>query len=184
MWRTSVKILRANLSRFVATLIAIATGVGFLTAGTMVTNSIESSLGGEIDRQYAGLDLAVQPADIEAEQGLPRTTLPSDILDEIAAVDGVAHAAGVVVGSTKLPEALTEKDEDADEDDSEDLFAIGPSVRAWIDDDELNPLDLVDGDAPGDGEVTVDQGLAEEHGIEIGDSLELATVSGFEGYTV
>ena len=184
MWGISLKVLRANLSRFVATLIAIATGVGFLTAGTMVTNSIESSLGGEIDRQYAGVDLAVQPADIEAEQGLPRTTLPSDILDEIAAVKGVAHAAGVVVGSTKLPAALTENDKDVDEDDSEDLFAIGPSVRAWIDDGELNPLDLVDGVAPGDGEVTVDQGLAEEHDIGVGDALELATVSGFEEYTV
>lgn len=186
MWSIALKNLRANMSRFVATLVAIAVGVGFLTAGTMVTNSIENSLGGEIDQQYAGVDLAVQLRDAEdAEQGMARQTFSPDVLTTVAGVDGVRAAAGVVIGVTKLPVAMTEPDPSDDEDEGAgDLFEQGPSVRSWIDDDALNPIDLVEGAAPGDGEVTVDQGLADEHGIAVGDELELATVDGFETYEV
>ena len=49
MWSIAFKQVRANLARFIATLIAIAVGVSFLTAGSMLTTSIERSLGGEVD---------------------------------------------------------------------------------------------------------------------------------------
>jgi len=184
MWSIAVKTLRANISRFVATLIAIAVGVGFLTAGTMITNSIENSLGGEIDRQYADVDAAVG---IRAEEAQPGTnTFPVDVLDIVKGAAGVDDAAGIVLGATKLPTSLTDaaKPEDTDDEGAGDVFAQGPTVRLWIDDERLNPVDLVDGAAPKRGEVTVDRGLADEYGIEIGQELELGTGTGARPFRV
>ncbi|HOT81544.1 MAG TPA: ABC transporter permease, partial [Microthrixaceae bacterium] len=182
MWSIATKTLRANLSRFVATLVAIAVGVGFLTAGTMITNSIENSLGGEIDRQYEGVDAAVGPRSEDSQPGA--NTFAVSVLDTVKGADGVADAAGIVIGSTKLPASLTDEGDDDDTDSAGDVFAQGPTVRAWIDNDRLNPIDLVDGTAPGPGEVTVDQGLADKYDIELGQQLELSTGSGAKSYRV
>lgn len=182
MWSIATKTLRANLSRFVATLVAIAVGVGFLTAGTMITNSIENSLGGEIDRQYEGVDAAVGPRSEDSQPGA--NTFAVSVLDAVKGADGVADAAGIVIGSTKLPASLTDEGDDDNADSAGDVFAQGPTVRAWIDDDRLNPIDLVDGIAPGPGEVTVDQGLADKYDIELGQQLELSTGSGAKSYRV
>lgn len=180
MWSIGLKNLRANLSRFVATLVAIAVGVGFLTAATMITNSIEKSLGGEIDEQYAGVDLAVQTKDAEdAGQGLPPNTFPADVVDAVDDVVGIRAAAAVTIGNTKLPAAMLES-----KGDDDDLFEIGPTVRTWIADTTLNPLRLVAGAAPRAGEVTVDRGIFDDHGVDVGDKIELATVTGLKEYRV
>src|SRR4051794_6420670 len=104
VWSIALKSLRANISRFVATLIAIGVGVGFLTASLMVTNSIQNSLGGEIDHQYAGIDAVMELAksDNGPFSGLTNQGIPPDQLETVQKVDGVAAAAGVVDGLTKF----------------------------------------------------------------------------------
>src|SRR5689334_10925885 len=99
MFELAIANLRANLSRLVATVVAIIAGVAFLSAGLMFTDALRSSLGGAIAEQYANVDAAVQaPSD---RQG-PPVNLPASVLDEVEAVDGVATAAGELVATTGI----------------------------------------------------------------------------------
>ena len=177
MWSVALKNLRSNLSRFVATLVAISTGVGFLTAGNMLTTSIRNSLGGEVDAQYASVSAAIEPANADREQGLVRAGIDAAAIDAVRGVDGVAAAAGEVQGQVALIEdgARVEMSD----------FTGGLVVRNWIADDALNPLDLEAGRAPrAAGEVTVDRGVAEEHGLKPGSRAEMSSSEGQVTVTV
>ena len=48
--------VRNNLGRYIATLVAIITGVGFFTATGFVSDRVISSLEGDVDRQYGNVD--------------------------------------------------------------------------------------------------------------------------------
>ena len=50
MFELAIANLRANISRLVATVIAIIAGVAFLSAGLMFTDALRSSLGGAISK--------------------------------------------------------------------------------------------------------------------------------------
>ena len=51
--------VRNNLGRYIATLVAIITGVGFFAATGFVSDRVISSLEGDVDRQYGNVDVAV-----------------------------------------------------------------------------------------------------------------------------
>lgn len=170
--------LKANISRFVATLVAIAIGVAFLTAGTMVTNSIENSLGGEIDRQYAAVDAAIGLAGSGSEEeGFLRgdAGLTAEQFAALARVDGVADVAAQSVGQTRFA------DQRAIDDARESTFGVALlAVRIW-DDGVLSPVQLVEGRAPtAQGEVTLDRGTAEDRDLAVGDVVRLASIDATE----
>lgn len=182
MFSIALQQLRANISRFVATLLAIAIGVAFLTAGTMVTNSIQNSLGGEIDRQYAAVDAAVRLRGIGSEEdGFLRgdSGLTAEQFAALGEVDGVAEVATETVGQTRFA------DQRAIEDARESTFGLATlAVRIWTD-GALNPVQLVEGRAPtAQGEVTLDRGTAEDRDLEVGDIVRLASADAAAHSTV
>ena len=172
MWSIAFKQVRANLARFIATLIAIAVGVSFLTAGSMLTTSIERSLGGEVDEQYADVSAAITSKVVEDDAGFSRSELPSGIAEDIADVDGVRAVAGEAMGITRFTDDTTATTGDSP-------FDIGPIVRNWIADEALNPLTIVRGRAPkAEREIAIDAKTADEEGLDVGSSVGIATAAG------
>jgi putative ABC transport system permease protein len=168
MFRYALKSLRANLTRLVATATAVVVGIGFLAAGLMLTDAMEAGLTGDVEQQYEGIDLAVvaaAPAQSDAF-GLGLTVQP-ETLGQIRQVDGVAAAYGERTGDVRVL---------GPDGDATDLRTQG---RVWIDDQQLSAHQLVEGEAPeGVDEVVVDEDLAEEAEVSVGDTLRLRTPVG------
>jgi putative ABC transport system permease protein len=163
--------LRANARRFTATLVAIITGVGFLAAGLIVTDSVRATLGDEAVRQYDRVSAAIQPSADNADVDL---RIPAAVLDDVEALPEAAGAEGVLEGPLTVFDAVT--DEPLDE---------GATGRLWPDDQRLNPLRIVEGRAPsGNGEIALDRQSADDLDIGVGARVELGTAKGIQDATV
>lgn len=173
MFRYALTSLRANLTRLVATALAVVIGITFLGSGLMLTDAMRSGLTADVEAQYAALDLAVTPVDSSGFGGEGSlSSVPPEVLETIRASDGVAAAAGEIQASAtvKRPDGTTAN--------------LRSQGRAWITDDELNPVQLVEGSAPGPGEVVLDQKLADEAEASLGDTVTLETPVGPSEATV
>jgi len=165
--RYTIKSLRAHLSRLLATALAVVVGIGFLAAGLMLTDAMESGLVGDLEQRYEGVDLAVVPSSPTSGEFDLGLRLQPSLLDAVRDIEGVAAAAGELVADVRV------LDRDGD---PTDLRSRG---RAWIDDAELNPLSLVEGGPPRrDGEVVLDAGTAADAGVGVGDRVRLRTPVG------
>ncbi len=164
MFRYALTNLRANVTRLIATALAVVIGIGFLAAGLMLTDAMRDALTGNVDRQYEHVDLVVEPA--AAIEGAA-TAVPVDVLDTVRSTDGVAEAAGQLSGPVNLLDA------------GDEVLTSRTQGQAWIDAQRLNPLTIDDGSAPrGDGQVVVDRGTAADHDLRVGSKVRLATPSG------
>ena len=169
--------VRHNLSRYLATLVAIVAGVGFYTAVSVISDGVIDSLEGNIDEQYGNVDVAVvpdQPASTETTGAQPdELKVPQSAVDQLLEISGVDGGAGILTA----PVAFQGKDGKP--------FASSATGRLWITDEELNPLSVADGEAPdAAGEVAVDQGLADDEHLEVGDELTLLTLAGKQQVTL
>jgi putative ABC transport system permease protein len=162
--------VRHNKGRYVATLVAIITGVAFFAAAGFLSDRVIESLEGDVNREFGAVDAAVVPDDSGEEGGTFAETLRLDdtSYQAIAETDGVEGAAGILTGSVAFLD-----------DDGTTTYGDGATGRLWIADDELNPLSLDEGTAPqGAGEITVDRGLAEDEGLAVGDDVTVLTLAG------
>lgn len=177
MFSIAFKTLRANLPRFISTLVAIAVGVAFLVAGNMLTLSIRNSLGGEIDRQYSEVSAAVTLRNDElAQSGAISQGVPEDVVDTVASLPHVVAAAGDGSGLTRFAEDRLS--------DNVSFGASGLTVRAWYDND-LNVATLDEGRAPqADREVTLDRKTMKDRELELGDTVELTSLDGAVEVTI
>ena len=166
MFRYALKSLRANLTRLIATALAVVVGIGFLGAGLMLTDAMQAGLTGTVEQQYAEVDLALLTGVGGDDMGFVQT-VPAALLDQVRTTEGVAAAAGEVAAN-----AVVQRPDGT----SANLRSQG---RNWISDDQLNPLDLVEGVAPtGDGEVVLDARLADEAEASVGDEVTVETPAG------
>lgn len=161
--------VRHNLGRYIATLVAIVTGVGFFAATGFVSDGVISSLEGDVDRRYGNVDVAVVLADndITSAPGNRELRIPQAQVEKIVGAPGVEGSAGELSAPVALPPRQGR---------GEPLAVTG---RLWIDDAELNPLELVDGRAPVQaGDIAIDKGLAESEDLKVGSKLKLAALGG------
>jgi putative ABC transport system permease protein len=131
--RYALTSLRANATRLIATALAVVIGIGFLAAGLMLTDAMKDALTGNVDRQYADVDVVITPA---ADISGIASSVPLDVLDGVRATDGVLGAAGELAGPVNL---LGPADE---------VLTSRTTGRAWIDVERLNPLSIDEGEAP------------------------------------
>ena len=163
--------VRHNLGRYLATLVAIIAGVGFYTAVSIISDGVISSLEGNVDDQYGNVDVAVVPDDaatVESTGAAPEPLkVPQSAADQLLALPGVDGGAGILTAPVAFEGANGKP------------FATSATGRLWITDEQLNPLAVKDGTAPdATGEVAVDQGLADDEHLKVGDSLTLLTLAG------
>jgi putative ABC transport system permease protein len=174
MLRLAWRGVRRNPARYVATIVAIVTGVAFFAATGFLSDRVIDALEGDVNRQYGSVDAAVIVTDTgAAAEFADKLRISGGAYERIAAADGVDAAGGVLTGAVAFRAA----------DGS--TFADNATGRLWIADDELNPLDIVDGQAPSAaGEIAVDQGIAERDGLAVGDRATLLTLAGPQDVTI
>ena len=141
--------------RLVGTALAIVLGIGFLTATLVLGDSARAGFEVAFTEANAGTDAIVR-SDARLTGGESTTGTPIDatLLDQVAAVDGVAAVAPSIEGFGQLLDA-----------DGEPIGGDGPPTMAtnWVDDPALTGWDLVEGRAPAaPGEVVIDRASAEE----------------------
>ena len=160
--------MRHDTGRYVATLIAIMTGVAFFTATRFLSDRVIGALEGDAVRQYGAVDAAVVVDDTgDASQFAGDLRIGQEVVDQIAALPEVAATGGDLSGQVAFLAA----------DGS--TFADGATGRLWIEDEELNPIDLDEGAAPvAAGEIAIDKGVASDEGLNLGDQVTILTLAG------
>ncbi len=171
MWRVIRSSLRAHILRLVTTSIAVILGVGF-TAGTLtLKDGIGATFDSLFDQIGEGIDVVVRGRSQFSGPfiGEQRPDLPAAYVDQVAAVPGVAAAAGVVADRAQFV--------DPDGQPIGSSFGAPPLGFNWIDDPVLNAWEIFEGRPPESlGEVVMDRGTAREHGFEVGDEVEVIVV--------
>ena len=162
--------VRYNRSRYVATLLAIITGVAFFAATGFVADQVIASLEGDAQRQYGNVDAAVVPRSVAkstAGSAAQNLKLAGRVADRIAAAPGVEATGGVLTGAIGFVGQNGKP------------FATNAVGRLWIADDELNPLDLAQGRAPtAPDEIVIDRGLAKDRHLKLGQTIPTLTLAG------
>jgi putative ABC transport system permease protein len=176
MLHLALRGVRHNVSRYVATLLAILTGVAFFTATGFVSDRVIQSLEGDVDKQYGNVEVAVvADTSTKAPGGsfAEKLRIPGATAAQIRAVPGVTGVAGTVTG----PVAFLAK--------SGRTFGAGSTGRLWVTDKELNPVQLTKGRAPrGPDEIAIDRGLASRESLRLGGPATVLSVSGRHDATI
>lgn len=166
--------VRYNTGRYIATLVAIMTGVSFFAASGFLGDRVVDSLEGDTRTQFGAVDLAVvrseTPDDLFSNEEL---RLPGAVADQIIAVDGVDGVALILTGQMAML------------DESNEVVAEGAAGRLWVSDVELNPLELVEGRGPETiDEIAIDRGIAGDQDLSVGDETVVLSIAGDARVTV
>ena len=167
MLRAAVKGVFANKLRLTLTALAIVIGVGFVAASYVFTDTINAQFESLLTDINQGVDVIVRPE--QPEFGFEIVSMPEEVLDAVAAVDGVAIADPAVNGFVQVVGT-----------DGEPVGGQGPPTLgvSWTDVDAFNPTEQVAGRPPtGPGEVVVDITTAETGQITVGDRVTILTAA-------
>lgn len=181
MLRVAFKDLLARRRRLVTTAIAVILGIAFLAGTQLLSAALSESIDELVDDIYEPVDAVVRSPDAQESpfgQAL-RNPVPSDLVDRVKAVDGVAAAAGMVenVG----PQLIGP-------DDKVIGGSFGPPtlVYNWIDEPELQLGKIIEGGPPtADDDVVLDFATVEDLGAALGDEVRITNLeSGVEAFTL
>ena len=169
--------------RAILTALAIVLGVAMMSGAYVLTDTIDKAFDTIFVESYAGTDVVVtgKEAGISFEgESAQAPPIPEETLDRVRSVDGVEVAAGSLLDfQTKL----LRPDGEAIGTGGAPAFAFGIETDSEY--DRFNPLNLVEGRWPsGDGEVVVDEGVAENENLQIGDQIGVAAVGPAEQFQI
>ncbi|WP_059007694.1 ABC transporter permease [Streptomyces specialis] len=167
--RTSLRSFFAHKGRMVLSGIAIVLSVAFVCGTLVFTDTLDRTFDKFFDSVAA--DVTVDAAEEENAQDTGREeTLPAEVVERVRAVEGVAQADGLV-----LSDNVTVVNADGDSVGA----SAGPTLGGDWGVSAQRTLELTSGEAPrGAGEALVDVDTAEQHGVAIGDELEIIAVPG------
>ena len=164
MRRVTLKGLLAKKNRLVLTVLAVVMGVAFLSAGSVLTATIQAGARDMFGDNAGNAAVEVRGAPAFASDSSldpTREPLPESVIATIRAIDGVAAAAGSVQGYAEI--------EDPDGNRVADLATktIGSSADGI---GTVSPFELRSGRVPGsDNEIAVDAATARDQDLAIGD---------------
>jgi putative ABC transport system permease protein len=181
--RVALRGLAGRKFRAILTAIAIVLGVAMMSGAYVLTDTIDKAFDTIFVESYAGTDAVVTGKDAgisfegESSQAPP---IPEETLERVRSIDGVAVAAGSV---QDFQAKLLRPDGEAIETGGAPAFAFGLETDPQY--DRFNPLNLVEGRWPsGDGEVAVDEGVAEDEDLKLGDRVGVAAVGPAQQFDV
>lgn len=182
MLRVTLRSFWEHKRRLVSTVVAIVLGVAFMTGTFVLTNTIDQVLDDlfaegaeEVDAQVQGEVLFSDPFN-----GDQRALLDPGLVDEVAAIDGVAVAEPFVItiGFGSINRVLG-----ADGDPIGSSNGPPTLIESWIDDESLTAYVLTRGRGPGsDDEIALNLGAVEDGGLELGDQVAVVGQFGQEEY--
>jgi putative ABC transport system permease protein len=161
--------------RTVLTAFAIVLGVAMMSGAYVLTDTIDKAFDTIFVESYAGTDVVVtgKSADISFEgESAQAPPIPESTLERVRGVDGVEVATGSV---TDFQTKLLRPDGEAIDTGGAPSFAFG--IDTSSENDRFNPLNLVEGRWPsGSGEVAVDEGVANDEDLKLGDTVGVAAI--------
>ena len=172
MLRLALKSLLANKIRFALTTSTVVIGVGFVVASFVVADSLRASFDKLSEDIVSGTDFTVRG---RLEFGDLTTTeaplLPEELVDQVAAIDGVESAAGTffIQGVTPVDGAGQAVTSNA-----------GPVAGSnWTEDEAISQWYLMEGERPrGPGQFALDIGTFESYDFELGRDYQVVTPTG------
>ncbi len=178
MLRVTLKGLLSHKIRFGLTSLAVVVGVAFVVGSMVLTDSIRTQFNSLLEEINEGVELTVRGEQQFEEQQFGGTSIPipASLLDEVNATPGVAEAAGTVTG---WPALLVGSD-------GEPVEPTGPPLGVnWIESETVSSLNILEGRPPGDGdEVALDESLADDGGVSVGDEVQIQTPRGPKTYAL
>ena len=164
--------LRDRLGRYVATGLAVVLGVALAVGSLVLTDTLRALL--RTVSTAGAADVVVRaPATFDGARS--RARIPTEILEEVRAFDGVVAAAGTVAGQAIVIAP----------DGTPSLGRFGAPVGvAWVDDPRVAPVELREGTAPGPGQVVLDRRTAERTGVEVGSTVGIVADGPIEHFAV
>lgn len=169
MFRLTLKNLLANRLRFVLTTFAVVLAVSFVVSSFVLTDGLRSTFGDLSEEIVEGTDLQVRPV---ADLGDPPPLDPA-LLDEVAAIDGVAVAAPLIEATENAIRPINA--------DGDAISTSGPPQLAfgWVDAADISPFEVVVGSAPDEpGEFAMGIDAANDNGFDVGETYDVITPTG------
>jgi putative ABC transport system permease protein len=173
--RFALKSLTTRKLRTTLTALAIVLGVAMMSGSYVLTDTIDRAFDAIFVDSYAGTDAVVTGKEagfsFEGEQA-QAPPIPEETLERVRAVDGVEVATGSV---TDFRTKLLRPDGEEIDTGGAPSFAFGIDTAPEY--DRFNPLNLVEGRWPSGGnEVAVDEGVADDEGLKLGDRIGVAAL--------
>jgi putative ABC transport system permease protein len=173
--RFALKSLAGRKFRTALTALAIVLGVAMMSGAYVLTDTIDKAFDAIFVDSYAGTDAVVTGKDagfsFEGESA-ETPPIPEETLERVRVVDGVEVAAGSV---QDFQTKLLRPDGEAIDTGGAPSFAFG--IETAPEYDRFNPLNLVEGRWPsGGGEVAVDEGVADDEDLALGDRIGVAAL--------
>jgi len=162
---TALRNLLAHKLRLFTTGLAVMLGVAFMAGTLVLTDTLTRTFDDLFADAFSGTDAMVRAeASFEDPNGFGnlRGRIDESLLDDVAAVDGVALAFGDVWGFAQVV--------GRDGEPIGNPGAGAPTLAANWPEGELNTWTLVAGGPPrGDRDVVLDKGVADDAGYGVGD---------------
>ena len=173
--------LAARKLRGVLTAFAILLGVAMVAGTFMLKGSLDTAFDDIFATANEGIDVTVQPQ-LAFEGGFdtPQSgvSVPARLVERVAAIDGVAKAAGDIGDDSSI--AILDEHGDR----------IGPSggapqIATNVIPEPFNPFTYVEGSAPAtDDEVAIDSITAADEDYEVGQTITISGREGKKDYTL
>ncbi len=176
MTASTLRGLRTRKLRTLLTAVAVVLGVAMVTGTLVLGATAKRGFTGYFQERNSGSSAVItgQLAVKDGDRGTPPPPLPVRVVDEIAAVPGVALAEGRIEDQAQLIDR-----------NGKVLGSDGPPKLAYsVLDGRLTGLDLSDGRWPHAGEVAIDATTAAQAGLGIGDEIDVATRKPTERYRI
>ncbi|MDQ3591991.1 MAG: ABC transporter permease, partial [Actinomycetota bacterium] len=171
MLRAAWRNLLARKTRLLLSTFAIVLGVGFVAGTSVFTDTLGKSFDAIVDASVG--DVVVRPT-VKGEAqfgGFDARTLPGPLVDQLAAVPGVARADGNLT-----VEGVFVVDGDGQVVGGQGPPGIGVNLNDAPNAAGETPGALTAGRAPeGPDEIALDGGTAERAGYDVGDTVPLVT---------
>jgi putative ABC transport system permease protein len=175
MWRVTIKGLLAHKLRMALTALAVVLGVGFIAGTYVLTDTMNKTFDNLFADASKGIDVYVRgESGFESQLGGSRKPFSEDVLETVAAVEGVGAAAGSVEGYAQL----------IDKEGEAVTPGGAPTLGFNWTPEPLTPLVLRSGREPGPADVVIDARTAEQHGFEVGDRVTVLTLKAPREFTV
>lgn len=170
IWLLTRRALRARLGRTIFVALAIALSVSFVSGSFILADSMKATFDNLFGQLTQDVDLEIRTELTVDQLDAVRDPVPAELVDQIAAIDGVAYVEG---GLARYAQIL---DRDGEPVATTGAPALGVS---WTGPDVFSGVELKDGRAPvGMGETAIDKATAKRADLEIGDQVTIVFDSG------
>lgn len=181
MIRLTLRSLRARWVRFGLTSLAVVAGVAFVTGSFVLADTLRKTFDTLATSINENLDVVVRAEDPlasdDAAQAL-RAPLPDILVEELARVDGVARADGLIsfLAAATLP-------------DGKAMTTTGAPILGfnWTprEDGSTDVFEIIEGVGPTEADqVAIDRGAAGNYGLTVGDTLTVRGSGGDGRFTI